>query len=105
MSIRIQSDHLAGTQTADTSRTSEVSQSLASSSSRARGGSGADSVEISSLSEGIAAANAAQSAQQAGRVRHLAALYASGRYQVDSKAVSHAIVSESLGQAGGGGTE
>ena len=104
MSIRIQSDQLTGTQSAETSRANEVSKLSGSSSAKTHGGAGgADSVEISSLSEGIAAANAAQQTQQAGRVRHLAALYASGHYQVDSRQLSHAMVSQALGQSANGG--
>ena len=101
MSIRIQSDHLAGTQSSGPGRTNEISHGASSSSKAGRAGGGSDHVEISSLSEGIASANSAQEAQQAARVSHLAALYASGRYRVDSQAVSKAIVSSALGQAGG----
>jgi len=103
MSIRIQTDHLSGTQASETSRANEVSKLAQSSSAKTRGAGGdGDNVEISSLSEGISSANAAQQAHETGRVRHLAALYASGRYQVDSQAVSHAMVSHALGQSGGG---
>jgi len=102
MSIRIQSDQLAGTEASQTSKANEISPSSNSSSARTHGGGGgADHVEISSLSEGIAAANAAQEAQQAGRVNRLATLYASGRYHVDSSEVSRAIVSDALGETGG----
>ena len=106
MSIRIQSDHLAGTQSSETSKAHEISPSTNSSSAKTRqAGGGADQVEISSLSESIRSASAAQESQQAGRVRQLAALYASGRYQVDSKQVSHAMVSQALGETEGGGKE
>jgi anti-sigma28 factor (negative regulator of flagellin synthesis) len=102
MSIRIQNDNLAGTQASETSRANEISRAGSSSSARAgKAGGGADHVEISSLSEGISAANSAQQTQQAARVRQLAALYSSGRYHVDSTAVGKAIVANAISQGGG----
>jgi anti-sigma28 factor (negative regulator of flagellin synthesis) len=102
MSVRIQTDHLAGTQAAETSRAKDISQVSNSSSAKAgKAGGSADNVEISSLSEGIAAANSAQQAQQTSRVHHLASLFQSGNYHVDSSAVSKAMVSSALGNAGG----
>jgi anti-sigma28 factor (negative regulator of flagellin synthesis) len=59
-------------------------------------------VEISSLSGQISSASSASEAAQTNRVRQLAALYSSGRYQVDSAAVGHAMVSQAI-QGGAGG--
>jgi anti-sigma28 factor (negative regulator of flagellin synthesis) len=60
-------------------------------------------VEISSLSGRIADASSASATAQANRVQQLGALYSSGRYQVDSAAVSRSIVSQALlaGSMGG----
>jgi anti-sigma28 factor (negative regulator of flagellin synthesis) len=100
MSIRIQNDSLAGTAASETSRTQDVVQIGGKGSrSGSRIGSSSDSVEISSLSGQIANASSAAEATQASRVRQLAALYSSGRYQVDSAALSSALVSHAI-QAG-----
>jgi hypothetical protein len=58
--------------------------------------SGADQVEISSLSGNVAAATAALASQQAARVSRLAALYGRGEYQVNSMQLSRALVSNAL---------
>jgi len=58
--------------------------------------SGADQVEISSLSGNIAAATAALASKQAARVGQLAAIYGKGEYQVNSVRVSQALVSHAL---------
>ena len=54
--------------------------------------SGEDRVEISSLSENIAASGD----MHAARVQDIAALYASGRYSPDAMLVSRALVSHAL---------
>jgi anti-sigma28 factor (negative regulator of flagellin synthesis) len=46
----------------------------------------------------VAAASSAQQAQQTSRVSQLAALYRSGQYNIDSPQVSHAMVSQALGE-------
>lgn len=104
MSIRIQNDQLAGTQAAETSRASEISRNSTSAARKGGGatGGGTDQVEISSLSEGITAANETQQVHESNRVHQLSALYASGRYNVDPMAVSRAMVSHGLATSGTG---
>ena len=103
MSLRIQNDSLAGALAPGAARTDEISRPGSSSSQAASksGQPGADSIDISSLSQGIAAAGSAQDAQQAGRIRQLTALYQSGRYSVDSSLVGNAMVSQALGGLSG----
>jgi anti-sigma28 factor (negative regulator of flagellin synthesis) len=99
MSIRIQNDSLAGAAPSNAPRADEISRP-ANSPSQSTGRSasrGGDSVDISSLSQNVTAASAAQEVQQASRVGQLTALYRSGQYSVDSAQVSHAIVAQALG--------
>ena len=97
MSIRIYNESLSGTAASQTNRADEVSRAGTSGKTgQSATASGEDQVQISSLSENIAA----QSASRAGRVQHLAALYQSGRYEVNSTNVANAMVSSAL-QAGG----
>jgi len=98
MSIRIQNDSLTGAAPSEASRADEISRPAGSSSQSAAkwDHSGRDSVEISSLSQQVAAASRAEQTHQANRVSQLTALYRSGRYSVDSAAVSHAMVSQAL---------
>jgi anti-sigma28 factor (negative regulator of flagellin synthesis) len=100
MSIRIENDGLAGPAASETSRTRDVVQ-IASAGYRPglRTGGATDHVEISSLSGQIADASSASQAAQAGRVRQLAALYAGGRYQVDSLTLGRSLVAHAI-QAG-----
>jgi anti-sigma28 factor (negative regulator of flagellin synthesis) len=103
MSIRIQNDGLTGTAASETNRALDVVQ-IGSGGNRSgsRTGASTDRVEISSLSGRIADASSASAAAQANRVSQLAALYSSGRYQVDSSALSRAMVSQAI-QAGSSG--
>ena len=96
MSIRIYNDGLAGTAASETSRAQELSRtSTTGGTSSGSTADGEDKVRISSLSEALSA----QGSQRAARVQDLAAVYQSGRYQVNSMDVSHAIVNNAL-QAG-----
>jgi anti-sigma28 factor (negative regulator of flagellin synthesis) len=96
MSIRIYNDGLAGTAASETSRDQELSRtSTTDGTSSGSTADGEDQVRISSLSEALSA----QGSQRAARVQDLAAVYQSGRYQVNSMDVSHAIVNNAL-QAG-----
>ncbi|MGA3040328.1 MAG: flagellar biosynthesis anti-sigma factor FlgM [Bryobacteraceae bacterium] len=99
MSIQIQNDSLTGAAAPGLGRADEISRPAGSpSESTGRPGSRAeDSVDISSLSQSVAAASTTQGAQQAGRLSHLAALYRSGQYNIDSAEVSRAMVSQALG--------
>ena len=105
MSIRIQNDGLTGTAASETSRTQDLLQvgGKGNRTGSRVGGSG-DSVEISSLSGQIADASSAAQASQASRVRQLASLFSTGRYQVDSMALSGSLVSHAI-QAGSLGGE
>jgi anti-sigma28 factor (negative regulator of flagellin synthesis) len=101
MSIIIQNDSLAGGAAPGVGRTDEISRPAGSPgrSTGRSGNRGGDSVDLSSLSQSVAAASAAQDAQQAGRISHLAALYRSGQYSIDSAQVSRAMVSHALGDS------
>ena len=57
---------------------------------------GADRIEISSLTERISDGMNTESAQRSDRVRHLAALYSSGRYSPAPSDVSRALISHAL---------
>jgi anti-sigma28 factor (negative regulator of flagellin synthesis) len=104
MSIRISNDGLTGTAASETSRTLDVVQiGSAGSRSGSRTGASTDRVEISSLSGQIADASSASASAQANRVRQLAALYAGGRYRVDSTALSRAMVSQAVQTSSLGG--
>jgi hypothetical protein len=104
MSIIIQNDSLAGGAAPGVGRTDEISrpagwpgQSTGRSDNR-----GGDSVDLSSLSQSVAAASTAQEAEQAGRISHLTALYRSGQYSIDSAQVGRAMVSHALGDGTSG---
>ena len=103
MSIRIQNDQLSGAAASQTSQTENVRSSQGGLSTN-YGASTArsDSVQISSMTEGIAAAGAAQDAKSSARVAQLSALYSSGRYQVDSAQLSRKLVSGAIVGSGGG---
>lgn len=98
MSIRIQTDSLSGATAPGVGRADEASplSGRATPASGKAGQRGTDSVEISSLSQSFTAANSAEDAHQASRVKQLAALYRSGQYQMDSASVSRAMVSQAL---------
>jgi len=98
MDIRVQHNQLPGTTAPQTSRPEETAPSHKTGPAPGPGvgGPAEDRVDISSLSENIAAASSAQEAQQAQRVTHLAALYGSGRYHVDALEVSRSLVSQAL---------
>jgi anti-sigma28 factor (negative regulator of flagellin synthesis) len=101
MSIRVQHDTLTGAGVSESSRANEAALGSTSASKRGSGQGlqDGDRIEISSLSGGITASLASANAQQASRVSQLAALYASGRYQVDAAKVSRALVEQSIGAA------
>ena len=98
MSVRIENNIPGGNGTADIGRSSDVSGSRVATDKLGTGPTdqGGDRVELSSLSGGVASSIASANGQQAERVRQLAALYASGRYEVDPAKISHALVSDSI---------
>jgi len=96
MSIRTDNGGLAGaapeaSRAAEPSRTAGADRSAAS-----PGAGGADQVQISPLSEAVAAAGTERTA----KVQGLAAAYRSGGYQVDSTSLARALVHDAL-EAGG----
>lgn len=103
MSIIIQNDSLGGGATPGVGRADEISRPANSpnQSTGRPGNRGGDSVDLSSLSQSVAAASTAQEAEQAGRISHLTALYRSGQYSIDSAQVSRALVSGALVDAPG----
>jgi anti-sigma28 factor (negative regulator of flagellin synthesis) len=106
MSLRIQNDAATGAASPEVSR-SQQSSSVSSGTGKSRTVSsteGGDHIDVSSATESISAGLSAQNQQRAARVTQLSALYASGRYAVDSAQVSHAIVSSAVnGSAAGEG--
>jgi anti-sigma28 factor (negative regulator of flagellin synthesis) len=98
MSIRIDHQSLPGTGVSELSRAEEISRSGKGGSKISTGASqqSGDQVQISSLSGGITETLSAIDARQSNKVQHLAALYASGRYKVDSAQISHAMVAQSV---------
>lgn len=100
MSIRIQNDGLSGAGASGIDRLPEASTSTAGTGKLGTGGAsqGPDRVEISSLADGVSGSAAASSARQASRVKQLAELYNSGRYEADPVKVSQALVADALGR-------
>ena len=94
MSLRIQNDQAAGLAATETARTGQTGSAAAGSGKSRTGsaGEGGDHVAVSSVAESITAGISAQNLQHAARVQQLSALYASGRYTVDSARLSSAIV-------------
>ena len=97
MSILIYNDGLAGAGASGPSRAQDVTHAATtpSHSSGSTAG-GEDQVHISSLSSSLSA----QGSQRAAHVQALAALYQSGKYEVNSTEVSKALVNNAL-KAGG----
>jgi anti-sigma28 factor (negative regulator of flagellin synthesis) len=95
--MRIQNDGIAGPSASGPAAAESVAQSGASTRAGSAGSSsGADQVEISSLSGNVAAAAATLASTQADRVSQLAALYAKGEYRVDSMQLSRALISSAI---------
>jgi anti-sigma28 factor (negative regulator of flagellin synthesis) len=66
-------------------------------------GDGKDSAEVSGLAAKISEAIGKDNAGRAAKVEALRAQVASGSYQADAKATSHAIVNDAVSQAAGAG--
>lgn len=98
MSLRIQNDQAAGLASTETARTGQTGSAAAGSGKTRTGssGDGGDQVAVSSVAESITAGISAQNLQHAARVQQLSALYASGRYTVDSAKVGSAIVGNAI---------
>jgi anti-sigma28 factor (negative regulator of flagellin synthesis) len=101
MSIRIYTDGLASNAASEASRAEELSRAKAAGKQpvASSGGAGADQVQISSLSESIAAGTSQQDAVQAQRIRQLSLQVQNGTYHVEARKLSSALVSNAL-QAG-----
>ena len=98
MSLRIQNDPAVNGSSPEVGRAGQ-SSAITSGSGKARtqsAGEGGDHVEVSSATETISAGVSAQNLQHAAKVANLSALYASGRYAVDSAQVSRAIVANAV---------
>jgi len=98
MSLRIQSEPAAGLASAETGRTGQPASAVsgAGKARSASAGESGDHVQVSSVAESISAGISAQNLEHAARVTQLGALYASGRYTVDSAKVSSAIVDSAV---------
>jgi hypothetical protein len=94
MSLKVQNDPPAGIGPSEVSRAGQ-SASITGGSGKSRissGSEGGDQVQVSSVAESISAGTSALNQQQANRVSQLGALYAGGRYTVDSARVSAALI-------------
>lgn len=102
MSIRIHQEALPGGNVSELSRAEEVSRFAKTDGKFSSGvaNPGGDQVDLSTLSSSISDSLDASAADQAGKVRNLAALYASGKYSVSSSELSRAIVSQTIGSPG-----
>ena len=94
--MRIHNSDLSGNQTAQTGKTDQAQEiaRLAESKVRDTRVVGADRVELSDLTSGLARALKAGARLREERVERLAADYAAGRHKVDAMAVSKAMVAE-----------
>lgn len=104
MSLRIQNDQATNGAAAEVShaaQSSPVSPGFGKT-QKTIGSAGGDQVDVSSVTEAIAAGISAQNLQRATRVTQLGALYARGQYSVDAAHLSSAIVGNAItGSAAG----
>ena len=95
--MRIDNQPPAGNQAVESSQTShlqELTRPGESRSHEARSGSGADRVELSDLTGALARALSSAASERASRMEQLGREVERGSYQVDSRALSRAIVAE-----------
>ncbi|MCC7176142.1 MAG: flagellar biosynthesis anti-sigma factor FlgM [Bryobacterales bacterium] len=95
--MRVDDRNLAGsqaTQSGQANQAQQVGRSHEVKPADIRPAAGADRVELSGLTGDLARALAASGRERAGRIAELAQEYSSGRYHVDARAVSRAIVAE-----------
>jgi len=95
--MRVDDRNLAGSQAAQSGQANQAQQVERSNESKPAEGRSAgstDRVELSDLTGDLARAMQAAGRERAGRMERLAQDYAAGRYQVDARAVSRAIVAE-----------
>ncbi|MFB3776045.1 MAG: flagellar biosynthesis anti-sigma factor FlgM [Bryobacteraceae bacterium] len=95
--MRVDDRHLAGNQAVQSGKTAspqEIERLNEPRQAESRSTGGSDRVELSNLTGGLARALEAIAQQKASQVERLAQDYASGRYQVDAREVSRAMVAE-----------
>jgi len=95
--MRIDDRQLTGSQAAQSGKANqaqEIARQGAKGVTENRSSSSPDQVELSDLIEGLARALEATNNQKANRLEQLKSEYSSGRYQVDSREVSRAIIAE-----------
>jgi anti-sigma28 factor (negative regulator of flagellin synthesis) len=94
MSLRVQNDPSSGIGSSEVGRTGQTTSAVSTSGkSRASSGTaGGDQVQVSSVAESIGAGTSALNVQRANRVSQISALYAGGKYTVDSAKVSAALI-------------
>lgn len=95
--MRVDDRNLAGSQAAQSGQANQAQQVERASESKpaeGRPAGGADRVELSGLAGDMARALQAAGQERAARMERLAEEYAAGRYRVDARAVSRAIVAE-----------
>jgi anti-sigma28 factor (negative regulator of flagellin synthesis) len=105
--MKIHNDGLQGTNPLETGRTTGTPQTGGTSglpSGHTIAGHEGDSVQISGISQHLAESNALDTQQRENRVAQLASQYAKGNYQVNAAALSHKLVSNSLGSGGSSGS-
>lgn len=107
MNIRIQQEGAQGAGASELSRSgaATVSSAPRTSFSENAGSTFGDQVDISPLSGGITDQLAAGAGRQSAKVQQLAALYASGHYQVDASRLSRALVAHTLASSAQGAPE
>ena len=104
MSLRVQNDPSAGIGPSEVNRAAQGTAAAVGSgkSGISSGVAGGDQVQVSSVTELISVGTAALNQQRASRISQLSALYAGGKYTVDSASVSAALVdSATKGTAAG----
>jgi len=104
--MRVEDRHLAGNQAVQSGKTAnpqEVERLNESRQADSRSTRNADHVELSTLTGGLARALEASAQKRAGQVERLAQEHAAGRYQVDAREVSRAIIAEMRAAGAGDG--
>lgn len=104
--MKIHNDGLQGTNPLETGRTQGTPHTGGVNGNALPGqtiaGHEGDSVQISGISQHLAESNALDSKQREARVHELAAQYAKGNYNVNAKALSQKLVSNSISGGQGG---
>jgi flagellar biosynthesis anti-sigma factor FlgM len=101
--MKIYDSNLSGAAAGGAQRTQETQQTERSGSGRKAEltGEGGDRVELSGSLGRLSRVLSSFQSHRADRVQRLAAQYQSGNYQIDSKAISGAMISEALSEGAG----